>query len=122
MRVFNVSWTWVADTDESDEFVYPDPYNDPYAYGFYESANELWKALVDGKTFQEAVQQSINKYDEWIDFWFDHSSYPLSASCIQYLAYDRDGLVAFISCGAITDEAECLANGCHWHNNYLFFL
>ncbi len=120
---YNVTWTYVAlwkDVMNPVEFKYDDPYDDLYAKGFWESANEFTKSLLDGKTIPEAVQACIDKYDEWIDFWFDHSSYPLSASCIQYLAYDRDGLVAFISCGAITDEAECLANGCHWHNNTCF--
>lgn len=113
---FNISWTWVAQS-ENEEFVYFDPYDDPYAYGFYESANELWKALLDGKTFQESVQQSVNKYNEWIDYWYyQNPGDPASQDCIKYLALDRDGLVSLDVCDVQTNQTECEALGCYWIN------
>jgi len=115
---FNVNWTWIGETDANDNFSYPDPYNDPYAYGFYESANELWKALVDGKTFQEAIMQSRNKYDEWIDYWYyTNPEDPVSQDCIMWLAHDRDGLVGLDVCDTLTSEEACGTGGCYWYDD-----
>jgi len=112
---FNISWTWIGET-ENDEFSYPDPYDDPYAFGFYESANELWKALLDGKTFNEAIQQSKNKYDEWIDYWFyTNPEDPASQDCIMWLAHDRDGLVGLNVCDVQNTENDCVTQGCYWY-------
>jgi len=115
---FNISWTWIADEDNDGNFKYQDPYNDPYALCFYESANELWKAIIDGKTFHDAVQQSRDKYDEWIDYWFyDKPQDPYSQECIKWLAHDRDGLISLDACGSINDEQQCIDYGCEWVND-----
>lgn len=115
---FNISWTWLGDIDNNGEFIYPDPYNDPYALGFYQSANQLWVSLLDGKTFQEAVQDSINMYDTWIDYWFnDNPQDPYSQECIKWLAHDRDGLVALDQCMAQTTQENCENMGCLWYEN-----
>ena len=110
---FNISWTWIAQ-GETDT----DPYTDKYAKCFYESANALWVSLCDGDDFHTAVQRSIDKYNEWIDYWFNVAPQdPYSQECIKWLAFDRDGLVSMDVCDAITDEQECLNLNCYWYNN-----
>jgi len=87
---FNISWTWLSDSGTDG-----DPYEDIYARCFWESANELWIAVCDGVEFHEAIQRSIDKYNEWIDYWFyDNPEDPSSQECIKWLAFDRDGLTA----------------------------
>jgi hypothetical protein len=114
---YNISWTWIADT-ENGEFVYPDPYTDPYALCFWESANEFWIAMVDGLEFHEALQAMIDRYNAWIDYWFyDNPEDPFSQECIMWLAHDRDGLVALDNCSSYTDQSTCESRGCQWINN-----
>jgi len=115
---FNVSWTWLAETDANDNFVYPDPYDDHYAYGFWDAANELWKSLIEGDSFREAVNRSRAKYDEWIDYWFYvNPGDKHSQDCIKYLALDRDSLVGLDLCDALTDQSTCAEHGCFWYND-----
>jgi hypothetical protein len=115
---FNISWTWVAETDVNNNFVYVDPYQDKYARGFYESANELMTALCNGYSFIEAVQASVLKYNEWIQYWYEvEPGDPASQDCIMWLAHDRDGLVALTYCDYITEEQACIDAGCTWKNN-----
>lgn len=110
---FNISWTWITASGTDG-----DPYDDPYAYGFYESANELWKALVDGKTMEEATQASIDKYNSWIDFWYyDHPDDPYSQEAIKWLLWDRNGLVLLTICDTLTDEKTCEMHGCRWYGD-----
>jgi len=110
---FTVSWTWLSASGTEG-----DPYADIYARGFWESANELWNALVDGKDFREAVLASIAKYDEWIDYWFyDNPQDPYSQECIKWLAVDRDGLLSLDACDLISDEPSCLQEGCYWYDD-----
>ena len=110
---FNISWTWITSSGTDG-----DPYDDPYAYGFYESANELWNAIVDGKTMQDAVQASIDKYNQWIDYWYyDNPGDPSSQDAIMWLIHDRDGLVLLTVCDTLTDETACITHGCSWYNN-----
>ncbi len=112
---FNVEWTWIAETDTDNNFIYVDPYQDKYAKGFYESANELMIALSNGSSFIEAVQASIQKYNDWISYWYhDNPGDPSSQDCIMWLAHNRDGLVALTQCDYITNEADCTAAGCTW--------
>jgi len=115
---FNISWTWVADTDINNNFNYPDPYQDKYAKGFYEAANELMVALCNGYSFIEAVQASIKKYNDWIQYWYDvEPGDPASQDCIMWLAHDRDGLVALTLCETLSTELECINADCTWKNN-----
>jgi len=87
---YRISWTWVSDSGSDG-----DPYQDLYAKGFYESANELWLALIDGATFEEAVQAAIDRYNWWIDYWFNENpEAPQSQDAIMWLIHDRNGLVA----------------------------
>lgn len=88
---YNISWTWLSEGGTEG-----DPYEDLYAKCFWESANELWIALLDGESFQNAVQRCIEKYNEWIDYWlFENPEDPYSEDCIMWLIHDRNGLVAF---------------------------
>lgn len=82
---FKEEWVWVPDRLGGD------PYDDKYAKGFFESGNELIIALLDKKTMQEAVQASLDKYNEWIDYW-KQSDDPGASECIKWLAWDRDAL------------------------------
>lgn len=98
---FNISWTWISGSGTDG-----DPYEDRYARGFWESANELWIALIDGASFPEALQASINKYDEWIDYWFyEEPGDPWSQDCIMWLAHNRDGLVGITAEGGVVPGA-----------------
>jgi len=108
---FNISWTWISENVDGD------PYEDLYALGFYQSANELWMALLDGADFIEAVQASIDMYNYWIDYWWDNPGAPWSQDAIQWLLYDRDGLVALTYCDTIVLQEECETLGCHWYND-----
>lgn len=109
---FNISWTWITASGTDG-----DPYDDPYAYGFYESANELWNALVDGKTMQQAVQASVDRYNSWIDYWYyDNPNDPYSQEMIKWLLWDRNGLVLLTICDTLTDEVSCRSHGCSWYN------
>ena len=93
-----------------------DPYADRYGRGFWESANELWVALCDGEEFHASVQRSIDKYNQWIDYWYyDNPEDPYAQEAIKWLTYDRDGLVALDVCDAITDQEACLAQECYWY-------
>lgn len=83
---FTEEWVWIAEGE-----IEGDPYDDRYAKGFFESGNELIKALLDEKTMQEAVQASINKYNEWIDYWKESDDL-YASECIKWLAWDRDAL------------------------------
>lgn len=83
---YNISWTWQTQGGTDG-----DPYEDYYARCYWESANELWVAICDGKTFEEAVAQCINKYTEWIDIWYN-SGDPSALDQITWLIHDRDGL------------------------------
>lgn len=110
---FNISWTWMSDSGTDG-----DPYEDIYALCFWESANELWMALLDGAIFEDAVKASVAKYDEWIDYWFyDNPEDPLSQEAIKWLIHDRNGLVSLNICDVIADETECMNLGCHWQEN-----
>lgn len=114
---FNISWTWVAETDVNNNFLYVDPYQDKYAKCFYESANELMVALCNGSSFIEAVHASVLKYNAWIQYWYDVApGDPASQDCIMWLAHDRDGLVALTYCDYITTEQACLDADCYWKN------
>lgn len=110
---FNISWTWLSQTGTDG-----DPYDDRYAFGFWESANELWMALLDGYDFQESVQKSIDRYDAWIDYWFyEEPEDPESQNCIMWLIHDRDGLVALDKCMNYSNQENCETGGCYWYNN-----
>lgn len=121
---FNISWTWISEGPPVG-----DPYNNKYARGFFESANELWMSLIDHKTIQESADDSVAKYNEWIEYWRDGpgSSDPNAANVLKWLAYDRDGLVVLghldaklplpYICEEFTTKDECLAHNCWWYNN-----
>jgi hypothetical protein len=115
---FNISWTWIAETDANNNFIYVDPSQDKYAKGFYESANQLMVSLSQGKSFVDAVSDSVAKYNDWIQYWYDVApGDPSSQDCIMWLAHDRDGLVALTYCDYITSEQACLDADCYWKNN-----
>jgi len=85
---FAISWTWAAPGGP-----YGDPYDDVHSRCFWESGNELILALLQLKTLSEAGDQSIAKYNEWINYWKNEGSGdPHATDCIKYLVYDRDGL------------------------------
>lgn len=86
---YNISWTWINDSD-----VNGDPYIDKYAKCFWESANEFWRAYIDGAAFPEAAQAAIDKYNWWIDYWLHTAPEdPKSEDCMMWLIQDRDSLV-----------------------------
>ena len=84
---YNISWTWEMQGTTDD-----DPYTDFYGKCYWESANELWIAICDGATFEQALQRCIAKYNEWIEYWYQ-SEDPSAIEQIGWLLHDRDGLV-----------------------------
>jgi len=105
---YNISWTWVSEGEPTG-----DPYEDKYAHGYWESANELWMAFIDGDDFYTAVQKCMYKYNQWIDYWYN-SGDPDAAQVMMWLVHDRDGLVVLDSCSIQYSEQDCLASGCYW--------
>lgn len=86
---YNIEWTWITENGTDG-----DPYQDLYARSMYESANELWAAVIEGEPFFNAVQRCIHKYNEWIDYWiYENPEAEYSQEAIRWLAWDRDGLV-----------------------------
>lgn len=110
---YNISWTWITEgTTEGD------PYIDKYGKCFWESGNELWIALCDGYEFMEAIDKIIEKYNQWIDYWFyTNPDDDYAEECIMWLAYDRDGLIAYNECMLKQTQQECQNAGCYWYNN-----
>lgn len=98
---FDISWTWLAEGEPTG-----DPYMDWYAKGFWESANELWVAYLEGEAFIATIQRSIDMYNAWIDYWYDHPEDPSSDDCIMWLIFDRDGLVGITQEGTITQPGK----------------
>ena len=121
---FDMSWTWASESGTGG-----DPYDDKYARGFFESSNELWLSMIDHKTIREAADDSIAKYNEWIDYWLEGagSGDPYASQMAGHLALDRDGLTLFgdldaklempYTCEEFTTKDECLAHGCWWYDN-----
>lgn len=90
---YDISWTWLSDSDPDGD---NDPYDDPYALCFWESANELWMALLDGESFDNAMKSAVAKYNEWIDYWmYTNPDDEYAEDCIMWLAHDRNGLVGY---------------------------
>ena len=84
---YNISWTWQTQGGTEG-----DPYNDAYAKCYWESANELWMAIIDGESFENAFARCIAKYNEWIDKWYAIGGAD-ALEQITWLLHDRDGLV-----------------------------
>lgn len=119
---FDISWTWMLEVEPTG-----DPYDDKYALGFYEAGNELILALLQLKTLSEAGDQSIAKYNEWINYWRTEGAGDIRATdAIKWLVHDRDGLVLFgdltvvlvpiLDCTQFETKEECLGHGCYWYN------
>jgi len=66
-----------------------DPLVDKYARGFFEPVLELIYRLADGYTAGEAFRASIDKWNEWIDYW-SRSPDPLAPVVLMLLLHDRD--------------------------------
>lgn len=107
---YNIEWTWITEDGTDD-----DPYNDRYARGMYESANELWVAVIEHNSFSDAVQRCIDKYNEWIDYWiYDNPEDPYSQEAIRWLAWDRDGLISLLRQGPCENGVtKCFGRNLH---------
>jgi hypothetical protein len=107
---YDVEWTWITE-DGTDE----DPYNDKYARGLYESANELWVAVIENNDFATAVQRCIDKYNSWIDYWINENPEDeYSQEAIRWLAWNRDGLVMILNEGPCENGAQkCFGSNLH---------
>jgi hypothetical protein len=124
---YTEDWTWLCGGGADI-----DPYMDspPYGKSFFESANQLWISLLDGRTFAEAVSDTVAKYNEWIDYWFN-SGDPNMGEAIAYLVWDRDALIMYgnpdAKLGFVSEcdqyegqgQSTCESAGCSWWPNGL---
>jgi hypothetical protein len=77
------TWTWV-DSDGAG-----DPYADIYAKCFFESANAIAIALLNGKTVGEATAMGMERYSYWIDWW-GRSTDANAPEIIKWLIWDKE--------------------------------
>ncbi len=70
-----------------------DPSSDPRARPFLEPAMVPVRYLVDGRSHLEAYWATVRAYNSWIDRLYGMPE-PEVADMINYLAHDRDGLIA----------------------------
>ena len=96
----------------SDVFVwvqeaFQDPLVDKYARGFFEPVLELIYRLADGYTTGEAFRASIDKWNEWIDYW-SRSPDPWAGVMVMHLVWDRDHQKL------IGDEAARVSSAIPW--------
>ena len=120
---YTKNWTWLSGSGTDG-----DPYDDIYARCFFESGEEINRTLFDGGTVNDAVNNAIDKYNEWIDYWMNEgSSNPNSSEMIKWLVWDRDALIQLGDenatirlkhCSEHTNETECEAHGCYWYNGF----
>jgi len=117
---FTVSWGFHGGSNPGD------PYKHRYDKCFFQSGNELIKALFDGCSAQEAYQRSFDKYTEWIDYWLygEGSNDSQASSVSAILIRDRNGLVIIGDKNARLDrgcqkydEPDCRTNNCFWYND-----
>jgi len=66
-----------------------DPMEDRYGRAFYEPVLELLYRLADGATTGEAYRASIDRWNDWIDYW-SRSDDPLAPLILKWLLWDRD--------------------------------
>jgi len=66
-----------------------DPLEDKYGKAFFEPVLELICRLADGATTGEAFKASIDKWNEWIEYW-SKSEDPVAPLVLQLLIHDRD--------------------------------
>jgi len=79
---YSNTFTWV-------QAAVQDPLVDPYAKAFYEPVLELIYHLADGHTAGEAFRASLDKWNEWIDYW-SRSPDPYAPQVLMWLLHDRD--------------------------------
>jgi len=111
---YKEEWIWITKGKIEN------PYNDPYARGFFEAGNQIIFSLLDGKPVCVAVQDAINVYNTWIEFWKKQLfKDPYASECIKYLAWDRDALVQYgniyatlIPCEMIVNKEACMEIPC----------
>lgn len=122
---YTEDWTWACEGGTE-----VDPYEDKYGKCFFESANQLWISLLDGKSFGVAYQDCLNKYDEWITYWLNSGDMN-AGTIVGYLAGNRNSLVLYgnpnakLGFRSTCDEyenvgqTECEGAGCSWWPNGL---
>ena len=78
-------FTWLAEDVNQDVTI------DYAAQGFYDCAFQIIRSLIDGKTIQQAHEDSYNRYDHWISIWEnERQNDPDSAEAIKWLLFDQD--------------------------------
>jgi len=87
-----IEWAWTFTENKEGGFLYPDPYNDPKAKYFFESANTYPISLLRGKSTRESLELTKDAYNYWIDYLFEKGGKE-AAQIIGLLALDRDGTV-----------------------------
>lgn len=92
--------------DEDFQFVwfanhnYINPLIDSFARGFFESALEIPRSLINGSTTGQAYNNSIAMWNKWIDYWSRQNT-PEAPFILEVLLWDRDNQVLF---GSTTEK------------------
>ena len=82
---WTVDFTWVATGT---------PETDIYSPPFFEAVIMNFKSLVDGSNTRDAVDRSVQVFNEGIDAWMQ-SADPYADMVVEHLIHDRDGLTLF---------------------------
>jgi len=80
------------------------PTEDPYAYAFFDTANKIGYALLEGKTVKESYELAIQNFNKWIKYWRGVGD-PMAQQIITWLYWDRDNLIAITKEGLYTIPA-----------------
>jgi hypothetical protein len=116
-------WWWIQTGGHPG--TYQDGYDDPLAYYFWWSSQNVARALLKQKTVAEAFDIGTASYNACIDLWVNHPPLPeWAADEIGYLVIDRDEAVKLgdtsakiLVCEDVTIQAECIDCGGVWINN-----
>lgn len=89
---FIIEWSWTFTENDTGGFKYEDPYDDPKAKYFFESANTYPMSRLKNTQPREAYDMTIDAYNYWIDYLFN-SDIKEAGQIIGLLALDRDGTI-----------------------------
>lgn len=81
------------------------PLDDPHAQPYFDAVNTIACALLDGKTLREAYEAGIDRFDYWINKWWNVPD-PSASEIIQWLQWDRDNFIVITEGGLYETPAR----------------